>query len=323
VIAVLAGGVGAARFLVGLTQVVDPAKITVIANTGDDLRLHGLWISPDIDTVTYTLAAAINAETGWGLAGETWATMGALDRYGAVAPPGSSAGATWFRLGDKDLATHLYRTRRLDEGATLSQVTAEIAGAWGLQLRILPMSDEPVQTMVTIRADGRLDEIGFQDYFVARQHAVPVASLRFAGSSSAHPGPGVVDAINDADLVIVSPSNPLVSIGPIRAVPGIEAALTARRDRTVAISPIVAGAALKGPADRMLSELGHEASAVGVARLYAPIASTLIVDTADAGLAGAIEAEGMTCVVAPSIMTGRAEAAALATAAMTSAARAS
>ena len=312
-ITALAGGVGAARFLAGLVTVVDPSDITVVVNTGDDTELHGLWICPDLDTVTYTLAGAINPDTGWGLAGETWAAMGALARYEPHAPVASTAGATWFRLGDQDLATHLYRTRRLDEGAPLSAVTAEIVNAWGLALRLLPMSDAKVQTMVTVRSGTGLEEIGFQDYFVGRQHAVPVASIRFAGSTTAAPAPGVLESIAEASTVIVCPSNPLVSIGPIRAVPGIEAALAARRDRVVAVSPIVAGAALKGPADHMLTELGHDSSVVGVARLYAPIAATLVIDEADAELADDVEAAGVRCVIAPTVMTGRAEAAALAT----------
>lgn len=312
-ITALAGGVGAARFLAGLVTVVDPSDITVIVNTGDDTELHGLWICPDLDTVTYTLAGAINPDTGWGLAGESWAAMGALARYEPHAPAGSDAGATWFRLGDQDLATHLYRTRRLDEGALLSTVTAEITTSWGIGLRLIPMSDAKVQTMVTVRTDSGLEEIGFQDYFVGRQHSVPVASIRFAGSTAAAPAIGVLESITDASTVIVCPSNPLVSIGPIRAVPGVEAALAARRDHVVAVSPIVAGAALKGPADRMLTELGHDSTVVGVARLYAPIAATLVIDDADAELADAVEAAGMRCVVAPTVMTGRAEAAALAT----------
>ena len=311
-ITALAGGVGAARFLIGLIAVVDAGNVTAVVNTGDDVELHGLWVSPDLDTVTYTLGGAINAELGWGLTGETWSAMSALARYGPHAPPGSTAGATWFRLGDRDLATHLYRTRRLDEGAPLSTVTAEIAAAWGLGVCLVPMSADQVQTMVTVREDGRLTEIGFQDYFVGRRHGVPVASLRFAGAEGARPAPGVLAAIADADLVVVCPSNPLVSIAPLRAVPGIEAALRARRDDVVAISPIVAGAALKGPADHMLSELGHESSVVGVARLYAPIVATLVIDEADADLTADVEAEGVACVVAPTIMHGRAEAAALA-----------
>jgi LPPG:FO 2-phospho-L-lactate transferase len=314
VITALAGGVGAARFLAGLVAVVDPADVTAIVNTGDDVRMHGLWISPDIDTVTYTLAGAIDADTGWGLAGETWEAMGALARYERLRPEGSRAGATWFGLGDRDLATHLYRTGRLAEGATLSHVTAEVAAAWEVGVRLLPMSDDRVQTMVTVREGTATEEIGFQDYFVGRRHQVPVASIRFDGASVARPAPGALAAIDGADLVVVCPSNPLVSIGPIRSVPGIEAALVARRERVVAISPIVAGAALKGPADHMLVEMGHESSVVGVARIYAPIAHTLVIDEADADHAGAVEAAGMACVVVPTIMNGAREAAALATA---------
>jgi LPPG:FO 2-phospho-L-lactate transferase len=312
VITALAGGVGAARFLTGLSAVMDPADVTVVVNTADDLELHGLWICPDLDTVTYTLAGAINRDTGWGLSGETWQALDALARFEPHRPPGSKAGGTWFGLGDRDIATHLYRTGRLREGATLSTVVAEIASAFELALRLLPMSDDRVQTMVTVREGTGDREIGFQDYFVGRRHSVPVSSLRFAGAETAQPAPGVLDAIADAGLVVICPSNPLVSIGPILAVPGIEDAVRQRRERVVAISPIVAGAALKGPADRMLTELGHDASVVGVARIYAGVASTLVIDVADAALARAVEAEGVRCVVAPTIMSGPAEAAALA-----------
>ncbi len=288
-IVALAGGVGAARFLSGLRTVIEPRRVTAIVNTGDDVRLHGLWISPDLDTVTYTLAGAINPDTGWGLRAETWRAMEALGRYG---------GATWFGLGDADLATHLYRTGRLADGATLSEVTADIAGAWGVGVRILPMSDDRVQTMVTVDAG----EIGFQDYFVRLRHAVPVRAVRFSGAASAVPAPGVLAALDEADTIVICPSNPIVSIGPIRAVPGVEDALVRRRAQVVAVSPIVAGAALKGPADRMLTELGHEATVVGVARLYAPVASTLVVDRADAALADAVAAEGLRCVVTDTVM---------------------
>jgi LPPG:FO 2-phospho-L-lactate transferase len=308
VIAVLSGGVGAARFLVGLAAVVDPADVTAIVNTGDDVELHGLWVSPDLDTVTYTLAGAINPETGWGLAGETWHALDALRRYEGARPEGSRAGGTWFGLGDRDLATHLYRTARLREGARLSAVVAEVSRAWGVGVRLLPMSDDPVPTMVTVD-EG---EIGFQDYFVGRHHDVAVRGVRFDGAERARPAPGVLDAIRDADVVVISPSNPLVSIAPIRAVPGVEEALRARRAGVVAVSPIIAGAALKGPADRMLTELGHEASVVGVARIYAQVAGVLVIDDADAHRAPEVEAEGLACVVAPTVMSGRAEAAALA-----------
>lgn len=296
-ITVLAGGVGAARLLTGLVRVVDPASLTAVVNVGDDLVLHGLHISPDLDTVTYTLAGAINPETGWGLAGETWQAMDTLRRYG---------GEAWFNLGDRDLGTHLYRTHRLSQGAPLSTVTAEIARAWGLDLRLLPATDDVLRTRVHVVDPGgpaRGVEVGFQEYFVQRHHDVPVTAVHVVGEGHARPAPGVLDAIGEADTVIIAPSNPIVSIGPVLAVQGVREAVTDRRDRAVAVSPIVAGAALKGPADRLLTELGHEASVVGVARLYAPLAATLVVDEADADLAAAVEAEGMRCVVTPTVMS--------------------
>jgi LPPG:FO 2-phospho-L-lactate transferase len=284
-----------------MVDVVDPAEIVAVVNTGDDVVLHGLYISPDVDTVTYTLAGAINPETGWGLSGETWAAMQALEAYG-------SGDLAWFRLGDRDLGTHLYRTSRLAAGATLSDVTGEIRRRWGVAVRLLPMSDDRVETRVTV---GGV-EIGFQEYFVGRRHEVAVEAVRFAGANAARPAPEVLGAIAAADFVVICPSNPVVSIGPILAVPGIRDAVAARRDDVVAVSPIVAGRAIKGPADHMLAELGHEPSVVGVARLYAPVASTLVVDSADAGLAAEVEVAGMRCVVAPTVMSGPAEAAALA-----------
>jgi LPPG:FO 2-phospho-L-lactate transferase len=292
--------VGAARYLRGLIRVVDPGEVTAIVNTGDDLTLHGLRICPDLDTVTYTLADGIDPERGWGLAGETWAAMEALDRYG---------GASWFRLGDRDLATHLFRTGRLHEGAGLAEITAEVAAGWGVGVRLLPMTEDPVATRFTL-AGG--EEITFQDYFVRRRHEVPVAAVRFAGVELARPGPGVLDALETAERVVVAPSNPIVSIGPVVAVPGVRERLEARRDGVVAVSPIIAGAALKGPADRLLEELGEEASVVGVARRYAPFVGTLVIDEADADRAGAVEAEGVRCVVAATIMSGPAESARLA-----------
>jgi len=290
VIAALAGGVGAARMLRGLSGAVPPSEICAVVNTGDDLVLHGLHLSPDLDTVVYTLASAVNPDTGWGIAGESWRVMEALDRY---------RGQTWFRLGDLDLATHLYRTQRLGEGATLSQVAAEIAGAWGVRVQLLPVSDDPVRTIVT--AEG-LGDIAFQDYFVARRHDVTVTAVRFEGADQARPAPGVLDALGQADTIVICPSNPIVSIGPVLAVPGVADAVRSRRDRVVAVSPIVGGRALKGPADRLMRELGHDASVVGVARLYAELAATLVVDVADADLAPAVEDVGVRCVVAPSVM---------------------
>jgi len=307
-ITVLAGGVGAARLLAGLVQVVDPAELTAVVNTGDDVVLHGLHISPDLDTITYTLAGAVNPETGWGLRGETWQAMGALARFEAVRPPGSGAAATWFSLGDQDLATHLYRTHRLREGAPLSTVTAEVTAAWGLEVRLLPMTDDRVETRVEVAGEG---EVGFQEYFVQRRHAVPVTSVRLDGIDTAVPAPGVLAAVDDARVVVIAPSNPIVSIGPLLALAPLRARLEAARDRVVAVSPIVAGRALKGPADRLMAELGHEPSVVGVARIYAPVASVLVVDTSDAELAPAVEAEGLRCLVTPTVMHGPAEAAAL------------
>jgi LPPG:FO 2-phospho-L-lactate transferase len=308
-VTVLAGGVGAARFLAGLVKVVDPSSITVIVNTADDTVLHGLHISPDLDTVTYTLAGAIDPERGWGLAGESWTAMGALGRYTPHRPPGSTAGGTWFNLGDQDLATHLYRTARLAEGAPLSSVTKEITAAWGLGVRLLPMSDEPVRTLLTVAGEG---ELAFQEYFVGRRHDVAVEAVRFHGIETARPAPGVLDALGDADVVVIAPSNPIVSIGPILAVPGVSGVLAARRRSVVAVSPIVGGRALKGPADRLLVELGGEASVGGVARSYAGVCGTLVVDVVDADLAPSVEAEGLGCVVTPTVMRSPDVAAALA-----------
>ncbi len=298
-ITALAGGVGAARLLRGMVEVVAPGEITAVVNTADDTILHGLHVSPDLDTVIYTLADAVNPERGWGLAGETWRVMDSLERLGGV---------TWFRLGDRDLATHCYRTQRLAEGAALGTVTAELARAFGVGIRVVPVTDDPLRTRLQL-LDG--PEVGFQEYFVHRHHDVAVAAVRFEGSDDARPGPGVLEAISGADTVVVCPSNPVVSIGPLLAVPGVLEALEARRDRIVGVSPIVAGAAIKGPADRLLREMGFESSVVGVARWYAGWMGTLVIDEADAGLAQAVEAEGVRCVVAPTVMSSRERSAAL------------
>ncbi len=291
-IAAIAGGVGAARMLRGLITAVDPQTLSVVVNTGDDTRFHGLHISPDVDTVVYTSSGAIDTDRGWGLAGETWTAMGALARY---APFGA---VDWFNLGDRDLATHLWRTGRLADGASITEVTADLASAWGLTFRLLPMSDDPISTVVDT-ADGPL---AFQEYFVRHKHSVPVTGVRFVGIESARPGPSVLATLEGAEAIIVCPSNPIVSIGPVLAVDGVRSVLERRRDRVVAVSPIVAGAALKGPADRMLTELGYEASVVGVARLYAPFCSVLVIDHADADSAPAVEACGVRAVVTDTIM---------------------
>lgn len=297
-VVVLAGGVGAARMLRGLSAAVDPSSITAIVNTGDDTVMHGLRISPDLDTVTYTLAAAIDPERGWGLVDESWRAMESLARFAAQRPAGSTAGGTWFNLGDRDLATHLYRTGRLAEGATLSAVTTEITRSWGLPQRVLPMTDDQVRTRVLV--DGAW--MDFQEYFVGRRHSVAVQGVRFEGIEQATPFSDALAALRDAGVIVVAPSNPIVSIGPIVALRGIESLLASRRDRVVAVSPIVAGSALKGPADRMLTELGHEPTVVGVARLYAPWCGTLVIDDQDAQHADEIRSLGLRCVVTNTIM---------------------
>ncbi len=300
-VGVVCGGVGAARFLRALAGVWPAAQTTGVVNTGDDTVMHGLSISPDLDTITYTLADAIDPERGWGLRDESWRAMSALGRFVVVRPDGSTAAPTWFNLGDQDLATHFYRTARLAEGASLTEVTAEIARAFGLVQQLVPMCDERVTTMVTLAEDGI--EVPFQEYFVQRRHGVPVAGVRFEGVERARLTAHARRALVDSDAVVIAPSNPIVSIGPVRALREVDALLGARRDTVVAISPIVGGAALKGPADRMLEELGHEPSVVGVARLYAAIAATLVIDPVDAHLADAVEAAGMRALVTPSVMS--------------------
>lgn len=317
-ITVVSGGVGAARFLRGLLDAVDPATVTALVNTGDDCVLHGLSISPDLDTITYTLAGAIDPVRGWGLVDETWNAMAALERFAAVRPAGSSAAPRWFNLGDRDLATHFYRTARLAEGATPTDVADEIRRAWGVPIRIVPMTDDRLATMITVVVDGAETEVTFQDYFVRLRHDVPVTGVRFAGDAEL--SQTAADAL-DAEVVVIAPSNPLVSIGPIRSLPGVDARLAARRDTVVAVSPIVGGAALKGPADRMLADAGIDASVVGVAELYAPVAGTLVVDRVDADLAPRVEAAGMRCVVTDTVMSSPAIAAALAAATIAAARR--
>lgn len=304
-VVVLSGGVGAARFLSGLIDAIDPSRITAVVNTGDDTVLHGLSISPDLDTITYTLAGAIDPDRGWGLRDETWRAIGALDRYAAVRPDDSTAAPQWFNLGDQDLATHFYRTARLAEGATLTDVTGEVARAWGLPIRIVPMSDDRLSTMIDVISDaddpGTDVEVSFQDYFVRLRHGVPVRSVRFDGDAAL--SAAARTAIEGAGVVVIAPSNPIVSLGPMRSLPGFDELLARRRDRTVAVSPLVGGAALKGPADRMLTELGHEASVVGIARIYRDVASTLVIDPIDEHLAPAVEDAGMRCLVTPSVMS--------------------
>ncbi len=299
-VVVICGGVGAARLLRGFVGMVPAGDLTAIANVGDDMVLHGLSISPDLDTIVYTLADAVSAERGWGLEGETWQAMEMIAAYGAV----SGQPLDWFSLGDRDLGTHLFRTGALAAGATLDAVTAQIVERWSLPLTLLPVSNDPIRTMVTV-AEGpdAGDEISFQEYFVGRQHSVAVSAVRFAGADAAAAGPGVLDAIDKADVIVIAPSNPAVSIDPVLAVTGIRERLTARRTNVVAVSPIIGGKALKGPADRLLVELGRESSATAVAEWYADVVGTLVIDTVDAAQVDAIEALGVRSIVTETIMS--------------------
>jgi LPPG:FO 2-phospho-L-lactate transferase len=288
----LAGGVGGAKLAEGL-QAVLGELLTVVVNTADDTERHGLLVCADHDTVMYTLAGLENPEFGWGLAGESWAVMHALERYGEEG---------WFRLGDRDVATHIVRTDRLRMGARLTDVLRELQRSLGVRAAILPMADEPVRTQVRTD-DGWLD---FQDYFVRLRQVPDVHEVRFLGIETARPTAEVVAAVGAADVVVIAPSNPIVSIGPILAVPGMPELLDGARRRgarIVAVSGIIGGKALKGPADRMLASLGHEASAVGVARGYAGLVDAFLLDAVDAELAPAVEALGMRAVVADTIMT--------------------
>jgi len=294
VLTALAGGVGAARFLAGLTRVVAPADLVAIVNTADDEEFHGLHVAPDLDSVTYTLAGASNEAQGWGLEGETFTVLAALQRYDVP---------TWFGLGDKDLATHLFRTERLRAGASLSEVTAEITSAWGLGARLLPMTDDAVRTRITVRrGDGTNEELAMQEWFVRERAESPVTSVRFDGADASRPAPGVLEALRTAETIVVCPSNPVISIGPILAVPGVRDVLVERRARVVGVSPIVGGAPVKGPADRLMAPLGIEVSCVGVARAYAAFCSTLVIDAVDAALAPDVEAVGVHAVVADTMM---------------------
>jgi LPPG:FO 2-phospho-L-lactate transferase len=304
VLVALAGGVGAARFLRGLVRVVPPAEVCAVVNTADDETFYGLHVSPDLDSVTYTLAGASNQAQGWGLEGETFATLDALRRYRVE---------TWFGLGDKDMATHLVRTERLRSGAALSTVTTEITRAWGIETRLVPMTDDRVATRITVRGDdGSTRELAMQEWFVRERAEPPVVSVRFEGADDATPAPGVLDALTKADTIVVCPSNPIISIGPILAVPGIRDTLIARRDRVVAVSPIVGGAPVRGPADRLMAPLGFDVSCVGVARAYRDIASVLVIDAVDRDRAAEVEALGVRAVVTDTIMRSPEVAASLA-----------
>lgn len=286
----LAGGVGAARFLRGLARVIDPARLCVIVNTGDDEEFFALYVSPDLDTVTYTLAEAVDHSKGWGLPEETFRCLTALRRYYAD---------TWFGLGDADLATHLFRTQQLRAGKSLTEITAAVARAWGVRPTVLPMSNNSVRTVVHTEAGA----LPFQEYFVKRRGEGQVKTVELRGIEAATPAPGVCEAIRAADLVVLPPSNPIVSIGPILALPGVREALRETPAPVVAISPLVAGKPIKGPADRLLSGLGIEVSAAGVAGLYRDFLDTFVIDTQDAAQRARLEQSGLTVIVTDTIMT--------------------
>jgi LPPG:FO 2-phospho-L-lactate transferase len=288
-ITALAGGVGASKLLLGLYEVMDPRDLTIIVNTGDDITLHGLKISPDLDIVTYTLAGIVDRKKGWGFRGESFYALKRLAVYGR---------ANWFNLGDRDLATHIHRTAMLAEGKTLSQVADSIRTALRVKSLILPMSDDPVPTII----DSNEGPLHFQEYLVKRRTEPVVRAIRFAGIESARPAPGVLKAIATADRVIICPSNPLISIGPILAVPGVREQLRAHKEKVFAVCPIVGGKSLKGPSDKMLAQLGHKSNAVGVAKLYADFTGTFVIDPADKSQAAAITALGMKVIILPTIM---------------------
>jgi LPPG:FO 2-phospho-L-lactate transferase len=282
--------VGAAKFIRGLSRRIDPERLTVVVNTGDDETFYGLHVSPDIDTVTYTLAGVVNRAQGWGLDGESFNVLPALARF---------YGKPWFGLGDRDLATHLYRTDRMRQGAPLSQITAEVARAFSVTSRILPMSDDRVRTFVKLRGKTA---IPFQEYFVRGRARGIVEKIELRGIRDARPTPAVLDAIRKSAAVILAPSNPFVSLGPILQLAGVHEAMRRRKSRVAAISPIVGGRTIKGPADKMLRGLGMEVSPLGVARLYSDIAGLFVLDDADRRYIQPIERLGMRAVATDIIM---------------------
>jgi LPPG:FO 2-phospho-L-lactate transferase len=285
----LAGGVGGAKLAGGLQDVLPPGELSMVVNTADDFDLWGLHICPDLDTVMYTLAGISNPETGWGIVDESFETLNMLERYGEE---------TWFRLGDRDLATHILRTSRMRSGETLTEVTAGLSAVLGVDSAVLPMSDDPVSTVLET-AEGRLE---FQEYFVRRGQRDEVLAIELRGIQDARPTERVLAAISGADAIVLCPSNPVVSVGPILALPGMKEALTSSSAPKVAVSPIVGGRALKGPADRMLASLGHEVSAAGVARMYAGLVGGMVIDRTDEEERAGIEALGMRVLVTQSVM---------------------
>jgi LPPG:FO 2-phospho-L-lactate transferase len=284
---VLSGGVGGARMADGFARILPPESLAVVVNTGDDFEWHGLRVCPDLDTVMYTLAEIANPETGWGIAGDTWGALEMLGRYG---------GETWFRVGDRDLATHVYRTFLLGQGLRLSEVTARLCRALGVRVAVWPMSDEPVRTIV----DTEEGPLPFQEYFVRRGCQPRVRGFRWEGLERARLAPEAQAALEEADLVVIAPSNPYVSIGPILALPGVPELL---KERTVvAVSPILGGRALKGPAAKMMAELGEAPSALAVARRYQAFLDGFVLDRTDAALAPAVAAMGIRPLVTDTVI---------------------
>jgi LPPG:FO 2-phospho-L-lactate transferase len=288
-VAVLTGGVGGARFLRGLVDAVDPAGVTAIVNVGDDVEVLGLAISPDLDSVLYALSGLADDERGWGRADETWNALATVEALG---------GESWFRLGDRDLGLHLVRTQALRSGAALSTVTARLTAALGLELAVLPATDETLRTWL----DTPNGSFAFQEWFVARAHRDPVDRVRFEGTVEARPAPGVLDALHEADLILIAPSNPFVSIGPILAVERIRSALERRRVPCVAVSPLIKGQAVKGPAAAMLARLSGGTSAAHVAQCYTGLIDALVFDEADASDADAVGELGVRPIVAQTLM---------------------
>jgi LPPG:FO 2-phospho-L-lactate transferase len=291
----IAGGTGAAKLLRGLAACLAPRDLTVIGNTGDDAEVWGLYVSPDLDTITYALAGRLDTARGWGLAGDTFRCLGAMAELGAE---------TWFNLGDRDLATHLARTAALGAGAPLSIVTADIARSLGVDARVLPMSDDPVRTRIRVAGATAAgdDWLTFQEYFVREKALVEVLEVAYAGAPRARPAPGVVEAIAEAELIVICPSNPVTSIGPVLAVPGIPAALTAARAPIVGVSPIVSGTAVSGPAAQLMRVRGIPVSPVGVAQAYAPWLGVLLIDSGDRACVPGLLAQGVTPVLTEILM---------------------
>jgi LPPG:FO 2-phospho-L-lactate transferase len=308
-VAALAGGVGAGKFLRGVVRAVPPEDLTVIVNTGDDLAVHGLWVSPDLDSILYWLAGLMDRERGWGRGEETFRASGELRRLGAK--------GAWFGLGDLDLATHLLRTTWLAGGHTLSESTAELSRRFGVRACILPMSDETVTTRMTVLGtDGQAIDLHFQEYWVERAGLDEVKAIEYRGAEESAPAPGVLEAIAEAGVVLVCPSNPIASIDPILAVPGIREAMSERRSIVAGVSPIVGGAPLRGMADRLLPAAGVEVSAVGVAGHYEGLIGGWVIDRVDAALVSRVEALGVRVAVTDTIMTDDEAAESLARAAL-------